>query len=164
MVMSDSVLVLLYTLFQPSRIAEPRSFPGPYKYLPTEICQKSFSCACPATRSALEASCCLFCAISKDYGLPVGDFYLQKRAAEHGATAFVGEIHVADDSTVSMTTTKLSRNYIGPTGRYTRRTIVHLVPGYDEFSEMFLTYIVLLDWGIEKLDLPPMEAKELYQV
>lgn len=129
-VVSDGLLALFDTFYRPPQLAEPQSFPGPYKHLPTEIAQLIFSHACPSTRDALESSCRLFHRISHDHGLRIADCYLQKRSVEDGRTAFVGERYVIPGKVW----TKADPTYTGGrmsnyrrVGGYTSRTIMHLV-------------------------------------
>lgn len=117
-VQTAGVLALLDIFYRPppSPPAAPLSFPGPFKHLPTEICQDIFFYASSSTRSALRASCRLFRAISHDHGVKVGDHYLQQRSAENGSTAFIGSMEYYECPERELVRTM-----------YTRRTVVYLI-------------------------------------
>lgn len=163
-VASDGVFALFDIFYRPSQLAEPRAFPRRYKHLPTEICQLIFAHACPSTRNALESSCRLFHGISHDHGLRVADCYLQKRSYEGGTTSFVGESYVIPGKVwgkAGATYPGGRARYDPQAGKYTSRTIVHLVPGQSRFGPVYRTFLMMPDSSIVKLQMPLLEAKEL---
>lgn len=150
---TDGVLALLDIFYRPSPPAEPQSFPGPYKHLPTEICQNIFFYACPSTRSALGASCRVFRDISHDYGVRIGDYYFQRQSEENGGSAFIGSV----DGFVH-------RNSVRVRATCTRRTVVYLVADiyYDHHRAILcmpdsqvLRPVLPLASGEEDKEFPP---------
>lgn len=161
-VASDGVLALLDIFYHPAQLAEPISFPGPHKYLPTEISQLIFSYACPFTRIALESSCRLFYGISRDYGLRVALSYLQKRSAKDGPTAFIGEAYVDAGkfwTKTDMTYTGNRTRYDPKVGKYTGPTIVKLVIGKNRFGPVYRTFLMMPDSTIVKLEMPLLQTQ-----
>lgn len=137
---SDGVLALFDIFYRPPSPNEPQSYPGPIKYLPTEICQHIYSYACPLTRIALEASCRLFRGIANDHGLYLGGCYFQKRSEENGSTTFVGEV---------------SRHPSTPT----RRTLVYLDTQHDP-RPVYWAVMRMPNSLVVKLVLPSLQARE----
>lgn len=159
-VASDGVFALFDTFYCPTPHAEPRSFPGPYKNLPTEICQNIFSHACPSTRNSLESSCRFFHGISHDHGIRVGNCYFKKSSADHGSTAFIGESYTLTGRAWGRVTN--TKNGATPqAGIYVTNTIVHLVPVEKRFGPVYSTFLFMPDSSIVKIPIPLIEVEEL---
>lgn len=156
---STGVLALLDTFYRPAHPAAPQSFPAPFKHLPTEICQEIFYHACPATRAALESSCRLFCGISHDYGVRIGECYFQARSPEHSDPGFVGEIYGTENNVVY----GADRGVWGrraARAAYTRRTVVYLAAGGRAVGPVYWAVLVMPEGEVVRPDLRPLEAKE----
>lgn len=161
-VASEGIFALFDIFYRPAQLADPVSFPSPFNHhLPTEICQNIFSRACPATRTALETSCRLFRLISHDHGLHVINCYLQKRSAEKGSTAFLGECYDVPEPVPPGIDSRDPEVDVGPMrGEYTRRTIVEFIIGQTRFGPVYGTFLVMPDSNIVRLDMPVQQMMQ----
>lgn len=138
-VAGPGIAALFSIFYHPILPAAPISLTRPH--LPFELCQNIFVHACPATRSALAASCRLFRAVAYDHGLRAVDFYLQKRAVNCGRTTFEGEVWEA--------------------GKYGRGRIVQIGMGSSRFGGGCRAVMRVPDAGVVGLGLPLLEVKEM---